>query len=123
ELFEPYLKERKDISHIVFTLVLSGTYISCLITAEDMAEEYQERRIVVVDSLAASLGQGLLVYLDQKMKEEGADFETTAKWTEDQKKNIAHLFTVDDLNHLDRVGRVCTMTAGVGGRLRPHRNS
>ena len=117
ELFEPYLKEGKDILHIAFSSGLSGTYNSCRIAAEDLAEEYPDRRIVVVDSLAASLGQGLLVYLAQKMKEEGADFETTAKWTEDHKKNIAHLFTVDDLNHLYRGGRVSKTTAVLGGML------
>ena len=117
ELFEPYLKEGKDILHIAFSSGLSGTYNSCRIAAEDLTEDYPERRIIVVDSLAASLGQGLLVYLAQKMKEEGADFETTAKWTEDHKKNIAHLFTVDDLNHLYRGGRVSKTTAVLGGML------
>ena len=117
ELFEPYLKEGKDILHIAFSSGLSGTYNSCRTAAEDLAEDYPERRIIVVDSLAASLGQGLLVYLAQKMKEEGADFETTAKWTEDHKKNIAHLFTVDDLNHLYRGGRVSKTTAVLGGML------
>ena len=117
ELFEPYLKEGKDILHIAFSSGLSGTYNSCRIAAEDLTEDYPERRIIVVDSLAASLGQGLLVYLAQKMKEEGADFETTAKWTEEHKKNIAHLFTVDDLNHLYRGGRVSKTTAVLGGML------
>ena len=117
ELFEPYLKEGKDILHIAFSSGLSGTYNSCRIAAEDLTEDYPERRIIVVDSLAASLGQGLLVYLAQKMKEEGADLETTAKWTEDHKKNIAHLFTVDDLNHLYRGGRVSKTTAVLGGML------
>lgn len=72
ELFEPYLKEEKDILHITFSSGLSGTCNSCRIAAEELMEEYPERKIVIVDSLSASLGQGLLVYLAQKKKEEGA---------------------------------------------------
>ncbi len=116
-LFEPYLKEGKDILHIAFSSGLSGTYNSCRIAAQELMEEYPECRITVVDSLAASLGQGLLVHLAQKMKEEGADMEETARWTEEHKKNIVHLFTVDDLNHLYRGGRVSRTTAVLGGML------
>lgn len=110
-LFEPYLKEGKDILHIAFSSGLSGTFNSCRIAAQELMEEYPERKIRVVDSLAASLGQGLLVYLAQRRKEEGADFDSVAQWTEEHKKNIVHLFTVDDLNHLYRGGRVSRTTA------------
>ena len=68
-LFEPYLKEEKDILHIAFSSGLSGTFNSCRIAAQELMEEYPERKIRVVDSLAASLGQGLLVYLAQRRKE------------------------------------------------------
>lgn len=74
-------------------------------------EEYPERKIVIVDSLSASLGQGLLVYLAQKKKEEGQDLDAVAEWAEQHKQNIVHLFTVDDLNHLYRGGRVSKTTA------------
>ena len=116
-LFEPYLKEGKDILHIAFSSGLSGTFNSCRIAAQELMEEYPERKIRVVDSLAASLGQGLLVYLAQRRKEEGADFDSVAQWTEEHKKNIVHLFTVDDLNHLYRGGRVSRTTAILGGML------
>lgn len=116
-LFEPYLKEGKDILHIAFSSGLSGTFNSCRIAAQELMEEYPERKIQVVDSLAASLGQGLLVYLAQRRKEEGADFDSVAQWTEEHKKNIVHLFTVDDLNHLYREGRVSRTTAILGGML------
>ena len=116
-LFEPYLKEGRDILHIAFSSGLSGTYNSCCIAAEELREEYPERKILVIDSLAASLGQGLLVYLAQKKKEAGEDMEAVAAWTEAHKKNIVHLFTVDDLDHLYRGGRVSRTTAVLGGML------
>ena len=117
ELFEPYLKEGKDVLHIAFSSGLSGTYNSCRIAAEELKEEYPERKILVMDSLAASLGQGLLVYLAQKKKEAGEDMESVAQWIETHRKNIVHLFTVDDLNHLYRGGRVSRTTAILGGML------
>ena len=116
-LFEPYLKEGKDVLHIAFSSGLSGSYNSSRIAAEELAEEYPDRRVVVIDSLAASLGQGLLVYYAQKRKEEGEDMEAVAAWTEAHKKNLVHLFTVDDLNHLYRGGRVSKTTAVLGGML------
>lgn len=116
-LFEPYLKEGKDILHIAFSSGLSGTYNSCRIAAEELKEEYPERKIIVKDSLAASLGQGLLVYLAQKRKESGEDMEAVADWVENNRKHIVHLFTVDDLNHLYRGGRVSRTTAVLGGML------
>lgn len=116
-VFEPYLKAGKDIVHIAFSSGLSGTYNSCRMGAEELLEEYPERRIVVVDSLAASLGQGLLVYLAQKMKEEGSSMEEVVQWTEEHKNHIVHLFTVDDLDHLYRGGRVSKTTAVLGGML------
>lgn len=116
-LFEPYLKEGKDILHIAFSSGLSGTYNSCRIAVEELREEYPDRIITIIDSLAASLGQGLLVYLTQKLKEEGADMQTAAEWAENHRKNIVHLFTVDDLNYLYRGGRVSKTTAVLGGML------
>lgn len=116
-LFEPYLKEGKDILHIAFSSGLSGTYNSCRIAVEELREEYPDRIITIIDSLAASLGQGLLVYLAQKLKEDGADMQTVAEWAENHRKNIVHLFTVDDLNHLYRGGRVSKTTAVLGGML------
>ena len=116
-VFEPYLKEGKDILHIAFSSGLSGTYNSSRIAAEELIEEYPDRKIIVVDSLAASLGQGLLVYLAAEKKEQGEDLETVAKWAEENKLHMVHLFTVDDLNHLYRGGRVSKTTAVVGSLL------
>lgn len=117
KLIEPYLKEGKDVLHIAFSSGLSGSYNSTRIAAEELREEYPDRKIIVVDSLAASLGQGLLVYLAQMKKESGQDMDTVAKWTEENRNHIVHLFTVDDLNHLYRGGRVSKTTAVLGGML------
>lgn len=116
-LFEPYLKEGKDILHIAFSSGLSGTYNSCRIAAEELMEDYPDRKIIVIDSLAASMGQGLLVYLAMQRKDAGEDLEANAAWVEAHKNNIAHIFTVDDLNHLYRGGRISKATAVVGSVL------
>lgn len=116
-LMEPYLKEGKDVLHIAFSGGLSGSYNSTRIAAEELMEEYPERSVKVIDSLSASLGQGLLVYLAQQHKEAGEDIDTVAEWVEENKKHIVHLFTVDDLFHLHRGGRVSKTTAIVGSML------
>lgn len=117
ELMEPYLIGGKDILHIAFSSGLSGSYDSCRIAAQELAERYPERKILVLDSLCASLGQGLLVYHAVKLKKEGRSMEEVARWVEDHRKNLVHLFTVDDLDHLHRGGRVSKATAVVGGML------
>ena len=116
-LFEPYLKDGRDILHIAFSSGLSGTFNSCRIAAEELMQEYPGRRVLVLDSLSASLGQGLLVYLAQERKEKGGSIEDVANWVETHKRNIVHLFTVDDLDHLYRGGRVSRTTAFLGGML------
>ncbi|MDC7286841.1 DegV family protein [Blautia schinkii] len=117
ELMLPYLQQGKDILHIAFSSGLSGSYNSARIAAEELSEEYPDRSIKVIDSLCASLGQGLLVYLAQMQKEAGEDMDTVARWVEENRCKIVHLFTVDDLNHLYRGGRVSKTTAVVGGML------
>lgn len=116
-LIEPYLKAEKDVLHIAFSSGLSGSYNSARIAGEELREEYPDRKIVVIDSLAASLGQGLLVYLAQKKKEEGKTMDEVAQWVMEHRLNMVHTFTVDDLNHLYRGGRVSKTTAVVGGVL------
>lgn len=116
-LMEPYLKDGKDVLHIAFSSGLSGTYDSSRIAAEELSEQYPQRKILVVDSLCASLGQGLLIHYAVKLKESGKPIEETADWVKSHRKNLVHLFTVDDLNHLHRGGRVSKATAVVGGML------
>ena len=116
-LMEPYLKEGKDILHIAFSSGLSGSYNSARIAGEELMEKYPDRKIIVLDSLAASLGQGMIVYLAQQQKEEGKSIDEVAQWVKDHRLNVVHAFTVDDLNHLYRGGRVSKTTAVVGGVL------
>lgn len=114
EIFEKHLKEGKDILHIAFSSGLSGSYNSSRIAAEELTEEYPDAKVITIDSLCASLGQGLLVHKAVQMRDEGKSIDEIADWLENHKKNLCHMFTVDDLNHLYRGGRVSKMTAVFG---------
>lgn len=117
ELFEPYLKDGKDILHIGFSSGLSGTYASAVQAAKELAEEYPERRIHIVDSLCASLGQGMLVHFAANNRDNGMTLEDNTAWVENHKLHLCHWFTVDDLMFLHRGGRVAKTTAVVGSLL------
>lgn len=113
--FERFLeKGGNNILHIAFSSGLSGSSNSARIAAEELMEERPGCRIRVVDSLCASLGEGLLVHHALRLKREGMGFEELADWLEGHKLNLVHNFTVDDLFHLYRGGRVSRMTAVVG---------
>lgn len=114
DLFEPILKEGKDILHIAFTSGLSGTYNSCRIAAEELREEYPDRKLVVIDSLCAASGGGLLLYKALELREQGKSLDEIATWVEDNKLHICHDVTVDDLFHLHRGGRVSKTSAVLG---------
>ena len=114
ESFEPLLKEGKDILHLGFSSGLSGTYNSMRIAAEELKEEYPDRKLIVIDTLCACLGEGLLLYYALKRKSEGMSIDELAEWVEENKLNICHDVTVDDLNHLHRGGRISKATAVVG---------
>lgn len=111
------LKECKRILCISFSSGLSGTYNSVRIASEEIMEEQMDVKIIVIDSLAASLGEGLLVHKAVTMKESGKSLEETADWIETHKLNLVHAFTVDDLFHLYRGGRVSKTTAIVGSMV------
>ena len=113
-IFLPYLKNGYDILHIAFSSGLSGSYNSTRIAAEELSEEFPDRKITIIDSLAASLGEGLLVHKAVMLKEQGADLDAVADWVEQNKLHIVHNFTVDDLFHLHRGGRVSKATAILG---------
>lgn len=115
--FEPYLNEGKDLIYLGFSSGLSGTYNAGLVAAKELADKYPERKIYAIDTLAASLGQGLLVYYAVKMKNEGADIEAVRNFIEENKLNLCHWFTVDDLFFLKRGGRVSAVTAIAGTML------
>lgn len=112
--FEKFLKEGYDILHISFSSGLSASHNNARIAANELTEQYPDRKIVVIDSLCASLGQGLLVHYAVTMKEQGKSLEEVASWLEENKLHLCHQFTVDDLFHLHRGGRVSKATAILG---------
>lgn len=114
-LYESILKDNDvDILHIAFSSGLSGSFNSCRIASADVCEKYPDHRIVVVDSLAATLGQGLLVYKAVQLKVAGKSLDEVAAWVEENKYHLVHNFTVDDLFHLHRGGRLSKTAAIVG---------
>ena len=117
EAMEPALKEGKDVLVVAFSSGLSTTYQSAVIAAEELKETYPDRTVLVVDGLAASLGQGLLVWYACHKRDEGLSLAELAAWIEDNKQHICHWFTVDDLMFLKRGGRVSAATALVGTML------
>ncbi len=114
---KPVLQEGFDILHIAFSSALSGTYNSCRLAAEELKEEFPDRKIIVVDTLCASMGEGLMVYLAAQKHQQGASIEEVAGFVEGNKQRLNQWFTVDDLNHLYRGGRVSKMTAVAGSVL------
>ena len=111
EAFEPVLKSGKDILYIGFSSKLSGTVQSAFSAAEELKAKYPERKIIVIDSLSASLGEGLLVYYAARKSE--LPIEELARWVEENKLRFIHWFTVDDLVYLKRGGRISGATAAI----------
>ena len=117
ELMEAELAAGQDVLVITFSSGLSTTYQSAVIAAGELAEKYPQRKLRVVDSLCASLGQGLLVWYACRKRDEGAALAELADWLESEKGRICQWFTVDDLMYLKRGGRVSAATALVGTML------
>ena len=117
EYFSEFLDKGLDILYISFSSGLSGTYNNSLIAINELKEKYPDRRIVSVDSLSASTGEGLLVYLAAQHKKQGMGLDELAQWVKDNRLHLCHWFTVDDLHHLKRGGRVSAATAIVGSAL------
>ena len=117
DYFKPYLEAGKDILYVGFSSGLSCTYQNAKNVAEELSEEFPERKIYTVDSLCASTGGGLLTYLVCKYKETGADIDACRDYAERMKDRIVHEFTVDDLGQLKRGGRISAATALVGSML------
>lgn len=113
-LFESLLGSGKDILYIGFSSGLSGTYQTGHMVLEEMREKYPERKIYDVDTLAASLGEGLLVTYAARMREAGRSIEEVYQWLLDNRLNLCHWFTVDDLFFLKRGGRISSTTALAG---------
>lgn len=115
--FEPIIKSGKDILYLGFSSGLSTTVNSAKIAAEELKEEYPNNTVKVVDTLCASAGQGLLLYLAVTKHDEGKTLEEVADYVETMKKGLCHWFTVDDLVYLKRGGRISPTVAFVGGVL------
>jgi DegV family protein with EDD domain len=114
-MFEQILsKEDVDILHIAFSSGMSGTYNNVRLAAEEVMERHPDNRILVIDSLGATLGEGLLVHKAICLKDAGKSIEENAAWLEENKLHLVHNFTVDDLFHLYRGGRLSKTAAVVG---------
>jgi len=106
-----------DIVHISVSSGISGSYSSAVIAANEVMEKYPGRRVVVIDSLCASMGEGLFIYKLVEMWEDGASMDELVKWGEENKLHFCHNFTVEDLIYLYRGGRVSRTSAIMGGML------
>jgi len=115
--FTPFLEDGKDILYIGFSSALSGTFSGSGLAAETLLANYPGRRILTVDSLAASMGEGLLVFEAAMLRKNGADIDTVAAFCENKKQNLCHWFTVNDLDHLKRGGRISAAAALFGNLL------
>lgn len=116
-VLEPVLREGKDALVLTFSSGLSTTYQSAMIAADELRESYPDRKIHVVDTLCASLGQGLLVYYACQKRDAGFSLDDLTAWVEENKFRLCHWFTVDDLMYLKRGGRVSAATALLGTML------
>lgn len=117
EAMKAIVNEGKDVLYIGFSSGLSATVGAGINAARELSEEYPGSKIYAVDTLGASLGQGMTVYYAAKKQQEGASIEEVRDFVEQRRLNQAHWFTVDDLNHLKRGGRISPTTAAIGTML------
>ena len=117
EPMENILREGNDLLYIGFSSGLSGTYNAGAAAAAELAEKYPERKVYAVDSLCASMGQGLLIWHAWQHKQAGETIEQVRDWVENNKLHLCHWFTIDDLMFLKRGGRISATTAIVGSML------
>ena len=116
-VIEPVLASGEDALVLAFSSGLSTTYQSAVIAANELQEKYSKQKVIVVDTLCASMGQGLLVWYACQKRDEGMSLQELATWCEENKLNLCHWFTVDDLMYLKRGGRVSAATALLGTML------
>ncbi len=118
DTFRNLLQEGHEVLCIAFSSALSGTYQAAVAAQEQLAPEFPQGKLVVIDSMCASLGEGLLVHYALQMRDRGASLEETAKWVRDHLLQVCHWFTVDDLQFLRRGGRVSATSAYIGGIMK-----
>lgn len=117
QAMEKALAAGKDVLVLAFSSGLSTTYQSAVIATEELKDAYPDRKIQVIDTLCASMGQGLLVWYACKKRDEGLSLDEVAQWVLDNRLHLCHWFTVDDLMYLKRGGRISAATALVGTML------
>lgn len=117
DAMEPVLEQGEDLLVLAFSSGLSTTYQSAVIAGEDLQEKYPDRKIRVVDTLSASMGQGLLVWYACKKRDAGLTLDELTAWVEENRLHLCHWFTVDDLMYLKRGGRIGAGTALLGTML------
>ena len=117
EALEPLLQAGKDVLILAFSSGLSTTYNSSRLAVEELSTKYPDRKLYTVDTLCASLGQGLLVWYAARERDKGHSIAEVRDWIEERKLNLCHQFTVDDLHFLKRGGRISAATAVVGSML------
>ncbi len=118
DTFEGIVKEGKDILYLAFSSGLSGSYQTSKLAAAMIEDDYPDANIVIIDSLCASVGQGVLLYEAAKRKAAGASIEELTIWLENTRQTVGHWFMVEDLFHLMRGGRLSAVSAVVGSALK-----
>ena len=117
DIFEGILKRGNDVLYIGFSSALSGSYNAAAMVAESLRDAFPERRVITIDSLSASMGEGLLVYYAAEQRRNGKSIDEVSDWLIENRLHVCHWFTVDDLFHLKRGGRISAATALVGTML------
>lgn len=117
EFFEPFLKEGKDVFHVVFSSGLSGAYNACVAAVEELREKYPERKLIAVDSRSAAPGFGLLVDEVYNRYKKGASMEDLENFVLTERNHLQHWFYVTDLKYLKNGGRVSATSAALGNLL------
>ena len=117
EYWEPYLEHGDDILYLCFSSGMSGTLMSAQIASEELKKRYPQRKIVIADTLAGSVGEGLLVYEAARKQSEGMDLDDLSDWILAHRMEACHRFTVDQFDHLQHGGRVSAAAAAVGTML------
>jgi DegV family protein with EDD domain len=117
DTFETCLKAGKDAIYFGFSSGMSGTYNNSVLAARELSEKYPERKILTVDTLGAAFGEGLFVWYAVQKQREGATMEELKEWAEQFREHLHYWFTVDDLNHLKRGGRISGTAALMGTML------
>lgn len=118
DFFAPFLENGQDVLHISFSSALSGCYNSYVSASKELEEEYPNNRVVVIDSLCASSGEALLCYYALKKRDEGMSIDDNGEYCTNLRDHVGHVFTVDDMNHLYRGGRVSRGKAVIGQALK-----